>query len=214
METIVNIPDDYLCPITHDLLKDPVLAADGQTYEKKAIIEWFSKGHKKSPLTGQTLAHTNLQENYRLKSIIESFKERLPMIQREQQVEIDLHEAIKLREKFIEDLLEKKDSKMLYLEKENKRLMKQIEDLRKQLDSSDRKIKELERENKTLKEKFVSNAKIIQQKPKNENDEDRKIHDDDMCKRDYSKEIVGDARIYEVCKDLQSLRKFNNVNIK
>lgn len=29
---------DYLCPITQDLMKDPVVAADGHSYEKESIL--------------------------------------------------------------------------------------------------------------------------------------------------------------------------------
>ena len=37
-----EIPSKFLCPITKEIMKDPVmLADDGQTYERQAIIEWY-----------------------------------------------------------------------------------------------------------------------------------------------------------------------------
>lgn len=33
----------YLCPITTEVMDDPVIAADGYTYERSAIEEWFKK---------------------------------------------------------------------------------------------------------------------------------------------------------------------------
>lgn len=37
------------CPITKQIFKDPVIAADGFAYEKEAIVEWF-KSNSTSPL--------------------------------------------------------------------------------------------------------------------------------------------------------------------
>ena len=33
-------------------MEDPVLAADGFSYERVAIQDWFTKGHRSSPKTG------------------------------------------------------------------------------------------------------------------------------------------------------------------
>ncbi len=33
----VDIPKDYLCPITHLLFREPVSNCDGQTYEREAL---------------------------------------------------------------------------------------------------------------------------------------------------------------------------------
>jgi hypothetical protein len=38
-----KIPDELICPITHAPFIDPVVAADGCCYERKAIEEWFAK---------------------------------------------------------------------------------------------------------------------------------------------------------------------------
>ena len=32
-----GIPDEFKCPITTEIMKDPVIAADGITYERKSI---------------------------------------------------------------------------------------------------------------------------------------------------------------------------------
>ena len=71
-----EVPDEYCCPITCELMKDPVLCMeDGQTYERCAIEQWFSRpGAKTSPSTGATLASTTLAPNYALKSLIAGWK--------------------------------------------------------------------------------------------------------------------------------------------
>ena len=58
-----------VCPITHEPMVDPVSAADGQTYERRAIEEWMRKGPRKgavptSPLTGEPLKDTTLRPNF------------------------------------------------------------------------------------------------------------------------------------------------------
>ena len=47
-----GIPDAFLCPITLELMTDPVVALDGHTYERSAIEDWFAGGNMLSPKTG------------------------------------------------------------------------------------------------------------------------------------------------------------------
>ncbi|KAH8046496.1 hypothetical protein JL720_16357 [Aureococcus anophagefferens] len=39
-----DAPEDLLCPITHELFRDPVFLADGHAYERSAIERWFAAG--------------------------------------------------------------------------------------------------------------------------------------------------------------------------
>ena len=71
----VSIPDSFLCPITSELMADPVTTADGFTYEREAINEWFNSGHNTSPLTGATLPDKRLTPVNVLKSIIQEWEE-------------------------------------------------------------------------------------------------------------------------------------------
>ena len=50
----MRIRDEFLCPITHDLLREPVCASDGQTYERAAIEKWL-RSKNISPMTGEEL---------------------------------------------------------------------------------------------------------------------------------------------------------------
>ena len=58
-----NLESSFRCPITQETMKDPVIAKDGQTYERKAIEEWFEKSDS-SPMTGLPIAKT-LEEPHR-----------------------------------------------------------------------------------------------------------------------------------------------------
>ncbi|GMG99424.1 hypothetical protein Nepgr_001264 [Nepenthes gracilis] len=64
------IPDDFRCPISLELMNDPVIVSTGQTYERSCIKKWIDAGHKTCPKTHQTLLHTALTPNYALKSLI------------------------------------------------------------------------------------------------------------------------------------------------
>ena len=46
---------DLICPITHEILEDPVIASDGQTYSRKAIQKWLDGGNAISPMTGEPI---------------------------------------------------------------------------------------------------------------------------------------------------------------
>ena len=70
-----EIPNDYLCPITQELMENPVIAADGHSYEKTAIESWFNKGKCTSPLTGKQLDNSKLLDNITLRKCINTFKE-------------------------------------------------------------------------------------------------------------------------------------------
>lgn len=67
-------PQDFVCPITRSLMQDPVIAADGHSYERSAIEQWIAT-KRVSPKTNVPLHNTNLLPNHTLKAAIESFVE-------------------------------------------------------------------------------------------------------------------------------------------
>lgn len=66
-----SLQDDLLCPITHEVMMEPVVTADGHSYERTAIEQWL-RHSTLSPLTGERLAHTSLVPNMALRSQIRS----------------------------------------------------------------------------------------------------------------------------------------------
>ena len=62
-------PDLFVCPISLELMTDPVLTADGHTYQRESIETWLTQ-HQTSPLTGLPLPHRNLVSNFALKAMI------------------------------------------------------------------------------------------------------------------------------------------------
>jgi serine/threonine protein kinase len=69
-------PSVFVCPITTEVFEEPVLAADGYTYERMAIEGWLVK-HNTSPITGLALEHRGLTPNLALKSAIAEWRTRV-----------------------------------------------------------------------------------------------------------------------------------------
>jgi ubiquitin-protein ligase len=67
-----GIPDDFLCPITLELMQDPVISADGHSYERSAIEGWLAT-HDTSPKTNEQLDHTELVPNHNLRQALDNF---------------------------------------------------------------------------------------------------------------------------------------------
>ena len=55
------IPEEFLCPITQDVMKYPVLCSDGFVYEKAAIEEWLMSRRKTSPMTNLPMANSQME---------------------------------------------------------------------------------------------------------------------------------------------------------
>jgi hypothetical protein len=70
-------PEDYCDMIfTLEVMRDPVVAADGFTYENEAILKWFQH-HCTSPTTGTLLPNRMLIPNNSLKSHINQWREKI-----------------------------------------------------------------------------------------------------------------------------------------
>lgn len=76
-QELLDLLERYLiCPITLELMSDPVVAPDGETYERAAITCWlhdpapgFPDGHCTSPLTKARLTSKTLLPNKRIKRL-------------------------------------------------------------------------------------------------------------------------------------------------
>ncbi|KAB1219692.1 U-box domain-containing protein 43 [Morella rubra] len=70
----------FYCPITRDVMMDPVETSSGQTFERTAIEKWFGDGNKLCPLTMTPLDTSILRPNKTLRQSIEEWKDRNTMI--------------------------------------------------------------------------------------------------------------------------------------
>ncbi|KAG8432357.1 hypothetical protein GDO86_016847 [Hymenochirus boettgeri] len=70
-----SIPDEFLCPITWEIMRDPFIASDGYSYERKAIEDWISRKKRTSPMTNLPLENLLLTPNRTLKMAVNRWLE-------------------------------------------------------------------------------------------------------------------------------------------
>ena len=51
---MTDLTSSFVCPITHELMIDPVIDSDGNNYERLAIENWL-KQHSTSPVVSSIL---------------------------------------------------------------------------------------------------------------------------------------------------------------
>ncbi|GFR52511.1 hypothetical protein Agub_g15086 [Astrephomene gubernaculifera] len=83
-------PNLFRCPITQAVMSDPVVAADGYTYERRAILDWIGlcsqqRGRPMSPVSNLPMEHTRLIPNMSVRSGICEWQQRTSPQQQQQQ---------------------------------------------------------------------------------------------------------------------------------
>lgn len=57
---LIDAPAGFYCPLTMELMNDPVIDAEGNTFEKEAILAWLERSSL-SPLTRNHMLVTDLR---------------------------------------------------------------------------------------------------------------------------------------------------------
>mmetsp|Transcript_15927 Transcript_15927/g.40430 ORF Transcript_15927/g.40430 Transcript_15927/m.40430 type:complete len:268 (-) Transcript_15927:332-1135(-) len=71
--TDIELPTEFICPITQAKMRDPVVAADGISYERDAIVEWL-RSCRTSPMMQAPLEHLQLNLNINLRKRIQEYE--------------------------------------------------------------------------------------------------------------------------------------------
>ncbi|CAI0398806.1 unnamed protein product [Linum tenue] len=66
-------PEDFRCPISLELMTDPVTVSTGQTYDRSSIQKWLKSGNTTCPKTGERLQSKELVPNTSLRNVIHQF---------------------------------------------------------------------------------------------------------------------------------------------
>ena len=70
----IDVPSHFMCPISLQLMRDPVTVATGITYDREYIERWlFSCKNNTCPFTKQVLVDTDLTPNHTLRRLIQSW---------------------------------------------------------------------------------------------------------------------------------------------
>lgn len=64
--TLALPPKHMICPITKDIMKDPVMTKYGNSYERLALLRKLVKDGEKDPLSGKVLQSSDVCTNHKL----------------------------------------------------------------------------------------------------------------------------------------------------
>lgn len=69
----VQIPYHFRCPISLELMRDPVIVGTGQTYDRPSIESWVATGNTTCPVTRLPLTDFTLIPNHTLRRLIQEW---------------------------------------------------------------------------------------------------------------------------------------------
>ncbi|KAJ1279451.1 hypothetical protein BS78_04G157800 [Paspalum vaginatum] len=69
----VQVPWYFRCPISLELMRDPVTVSTGQTYDRASIESWVATGNTTCPVTRAPLADFTLIPNHTLRRLIQEW---------------------------------------------------------------------------------------------------------------------------------------------
>lgn len=64
-------PASFYCPVSMELMSDPVMVATGHSYDRSCIQKWLEQGNRTCPVTGLRLRHLELTPNIALRNAIQ-----------------------------------------------------------------------------------------------------------------------------------------------
>nr|ABV21211.1 At4g21350 [Arabidopsis thaliana] len=69
-----DLPNDFRCPISLEIMSDPVILQSGHTFDRVSIQQWIDSGNRTCPITKLPLSETpSLIPNHALRSLISNF---------------------------------------------------------------------------------------------------------------------------------------------
>ncbi|GLJ05431.1 hypothetical protein SUGI_0018120 [Cryptomeria japonica] len=74
MDPNVEVPSYFRCPISMELMRDPVTISTGMTYDRESIEHWFYTCNKKTcPATMQEIQNFDMTPNHTLRRLIQGW---------------------------------------------------------------------------------------------------------------------------------------------
>ncbi|KAJ6312853.1 hypothetical protein OIU76_011467 [Salix suchowensis] len=69
----VTIPNHFRCPISLELMKDPVTMSSGMTYDRESIEKWIEAGNVTCPVTNKVLRSLEPIPNHTVRKMIQDW---------------------------------------------------------------------------------------------------------------------------------------------
>ncbi|KAK9057458.1 hypothetical protein SSX86_022293 [Deinandra increscens subsp. villosa] len=65
-----SCPMEFNCPLSKQIMRDPVIISTGKTFDRISIQKWFKEGNRACPVSHQVLSHTILTPNDLVRDMI------------------------------------------------------------------------------------------------------------------------------------------------
>jgi U-box domain len=73
-EGALRVPDEFICPLTLTVMRDPVVSKFGHSYERDAILSWLVEHRQTCPLTRKPLSLGGIITNHQLRGQIRKWQ--------------------------------------------------------------------------------------------------------------------------------------------
>ncbi|KAF5457544.1 hypothetical protein F2P56_021641 [Juglans regia] len=73
LQTEITIPTYFRCPISLDLMRDPVTLSTGITYDRENIEKWIEAGNQTCPVSNQVLMSFDQIPNHAIRKMIQDW---------------------------------------------------------------------------------------------------------------------------------------------
>ncbi|KMS96587.1 hypothetical protein BVRB_8g201570 [Beta vulgaris subsp. vulgaris] len=74
-----DLPEYFKCPISLEIMSDPVILSSGHTFDRTSILKWLDSGHRTCPITKLPLPDPpSLIPNHALRSLISNYAPTSP----------------------------------------------------------------------------------------------------------------------------------------
>ena len=70
----IEAPSEFVCPLTLDVMDDPIMTKYGHSYERSAILQWLRSGQGVCPLSRRPLQLQDLVTNHGLRIRIQQWR--------------------------------------------------------------------------------------------------------------------------------------------
>ena len=81
----MNIPEEFYCPISLEIMTDPVICEDGYSYDRSSILKLTNNA---SPITRQKISKRRLVPNRALKHIIDLYFSKNPLVKPKKKINL------------------------------------------------------------------------------------------------------------------------------
>eukprot|EP01018_Ginkgo_biloba_P028435 Gb_16349 [translate_table: standard] len=69
----IEVPNLFRCPISLEVMRDPVTLCTGQTYDRSSIEKWLEEGHNTCPITMQLVENQSMLPNHTFRRLIQDW---------------------------------------------------------------------------------------------------------------------------------------------